>query len=54
MSAESKRWECVVWTCYCYVFWAKCGYRESRWYAHENIVNCVELKACNWNLGTGA
>ena len=57
-------WECVLWTCYCCVFslfLAKCGYRGSRWYADESLVNYVEvhnlrvsLKACNWNLGTGA
>ena len=50
-----------MWTCYCYVFSAKSGYRGLRWYAHENLVECVEghnlkvsLKGCNWNLGTGA
>ena len=26
------------------------GYCGSCWYAHENLVICVELKACNWNL----
>ena len=43
------------------MFWVKCGYRGSRWYAHENLVNCVEghnlrvsMKACNWNIGTRA
>ena len=40
------RYECVVWTCYCY------GCRGSRWYAHEDLVSCVELKACNWKVGT--
>ena len=24
------------------VFWAKCGYRESHWYAPENSASCVE------------
>ena len=55
------RCECVVWTCYCYVFWANCGYRGSRWYAHENLVNCVEgdnmqvsQKSWNWSLITAS